>query len=1093
MRRLDAALLALFGLLALLLAAAAAQVAEHFEARGGLRLELGGERLATLAPDARALCESLDEDVRATLFVTGRARMPSAFRHVEGEVTTLLEALRAGSRGRFEYRVLDPTASTEVADLAARRGVVPTRVRNVTVDAWSERAIWSSLTLSVGAREERVLGGITPALLPRLQATIVAAIEQLSAPRAPLIALAAPEGFAELADLLATIGRVERVDLDGGASIPGDADVLLWMAPRGPDPARLRELEDFLARGKSALVAASELGTFAESLTELDGAPALALVETGFRADSFGSRFGLSPVGGLVLDERCDRVRFGESDFPAPFLLRCIAPNQDFRGWRDQPNGTLFFTAPTPLVVDPNVLAERGAFARVLATTSDRAWTQAAELARPGAPLALAAMDRASGTPRSKLPLIVEIVSDDPWRGRLVVAAATTPFEDGVLFAQGTAHQRLVELALGELASDERLVASRVGAAGGSALAELPVATRAAWRAFCIALPAMLLAIPLLLRGQRGAELERPRWTRSARPILGAGLALGLVLVLARLATLLPPSADLTRGNVNDLAPHTLELAREATRSAPVEIEVFVSSSASLPPDLRSRLPELDRVLDGLERAAGARLAIRRVPVLDLSSAERDALASEGIEEVRLTTRDEEVTTVRRVTCALRLTRAAQSTVVVLEDARAFDALEFRVAFALWKLETGAHPTIAFASDLPRLTAAEAYEQYQQKGLFAPGGADVHALARSLVERSGFRIAQIDPSSPELPEETALFLWLQPRRPSGAILERFVRHLVGGGKAMLALQLYRVRSEQHRGRAFEHVHWPEPQFPDVHQVYFPDLGLELRRDVLFDERSLALEVESQIGGLAERRGLARESSALPFQIRASSACFARGSTITKNLGDQAFVSPSLLVLDASKLAAHGLAVETLMTTSERTWTTDWSGGTLASESLAGPPRSGDGAPLFRGPAPLAVRVSGSFPVPSELLRLATDEPTPLERDSVPWPDPAAGELLLVACSDIFRDARLADPELRADRFLLQSVASLALPPELAEIAAHRPYASGLPWIDPDERLRWRAIVLGSGPLLVLLAGVAWRVARRLSKAVARTASGRILA
>ena len=51
-----------------------------------------------------------------------------------------------------------------------------------------------------------------------------------------------------------------------------------------------------------------------------------------------------------------------------------------------------------------------------------------------------------------------------------------------------------------------------------------------------------------------------------------------------------------------------------------------------------------------------------------------------------------------------------RSVVLSFPDVPSFEDLEFRLVFALWKLANGRSVHIAFASDAPRLSAAEAYE-----------------------------------------------------------------------------------------------------------------------------------------------------------------------------------------------------------------------------------------------------------------------------------------------------------------------------------------------------------------------------------------------
>src|SRR5690606_15586483 len=75
-----------------------------------------------------------------------------------------------------------------------------------------------------------------------------------------------------------------------------------------------------------------------------------------------------------------------------------------------------------------------------------------------------------------------------------------------------------------------------------------------------------------------------------------------------------------------------------------------------------------------------------------------------------------------------------------------------------------------------------------------------------------------------------------------------------------------------------------------------------------------------------------------FLIRALASNFDHESRITRTLGDQAFLFANHFALDEEKLAAHGLEVTPLVTTSERAWSFDWSGGWIPPLCLGdGPP------------------------------------------------------------------------------------------------------------------------------------------------------------
>ena len=442
-------------------------------------------------------------------------------------------------------------------------------------------------------------------------------------------------------------------------------------------------------------------------------------------------------------------------------------------------------------------------------------------------------------------------------------------------------------------------------------------------------------------------------------------------------------------------------------------------------------------------------------------------------------------------------------------DARAFEALEFRLAYALHVLNGGRRARIGFASDVPRLSAAEAYEDYQQKGLFAPKGKDVYSLARRKLADLGFEVVHINPRAPKLPpgvdaERSSampaldLLIWMQPRRSTEPMLEATLRYLHGGGHVLLAAQHFNIQSRQYRGSDFGFNYWPQPQLPDVEHLYFPELSIELVRKVLFDELSTTIQTDTQITGRGASRDFEVQSSALPFLIRASAANFADDSLVTRNLGDQAFVWGSALRFDEEHLAQLGLRAKTLMRTSDKTWDYDWKGGWLPEDVLTWPPA--ESAEVL-GSQALAVLFEGTFPRPQAPLalgaaRMPQDEsaeavgPPSASEDEAPWPPSAPGKLLFFGGSELFKDARLFNPEFRADQLLINATCALALEPELARVATRRQAARGFDYVEPPARLRWRAFVLATGPVtLVALAAVLGftrsRASRRLRDRGAR--------
>jgi hypothetical protein len=109
-----------------------------------------------------------------------------------------------------------------------------------------------------------------------------------------------------------------------------------------------------------------------------------------------------------------------------------------------------------------------------------------------------------------------------------------------------------------------------------------------------------------------------------------------------------------------------------------------------------------------------------------------------------------------------------------------------------------------------------------------------------------------------------------------------------------------------------------------------------------------------------------------------------------------------------------------------------------------------------------------------------------QQPEAPPPDPFAdlrategrpGRLLLVGCSEAFKNDRMQDLTYRSDHLLLRAVADLALRPELAAVAGRQRAVQGFGYVAPGRRIWWRAFAVGTFPL-VLLAIAALRGRRR---------------
>jgi len=1000
---------ALAGVLFALCACYLARVARFADAR----VELRAEKIAVVTIAVRERLARLDADVLLSYYVTAREDMPAELAYLEDQVVLVLEALEEAADGRVAFQVVDPASDPELAPWLDAHDLTTFAARRIERDGWVEEEVWSSLHIAYGGRAGAAISELGPAHVPHLISLIVAHLDQLEEPRAPIVAV---EGVT--ADILAPLGATTRfVDFEETATLPAETDVFIWVAPRSIEPRHVSAVSEFLSRGGAVVLAASEWA-FAPTTNGAsfhrrpDLSPLL-------------HRYGIRPLASPVFDVYCEDRAGADRPIPLPYRVRCIAPNQDFRSMVGQPNGTLVFRTPTAFDLDSTQLAAIDRRAEILATTSGFAWL--APVA-PGAMVPESEMLPPASGLGTKYSLAARLQSLDPSQGDLVFLGSASPLYREYSENEDYAHASLVRVLLDTLASSERLVARHSSISGAARVGELNAVARAGWQTFAVLLVPALLGMLAFVRS-RSRRRSRVRATGHRR--LTAALA-GALVAACLLAALLPSlGSDWTADGLNQLAPETETIL--AGVSDDLSIELCFSPAAELPAEWRPPV----RLLGGLASEFAARGSRIRVQHLDA-----DESAAADIAPVQVTSLFDEVTTVRHITAAVRITGGEADQTLRFDSLASFEDAEFRILTAIQRA-TGAAPVhVAVACDVPRLSPAEALLEYQRKGLFAPTGADVYAAARESLERLDFRVSYVDPARPEIPDDADYLVWLQPRRDARAMTTALSHHLSRGGKAFIAAQHYDVVQKELEAAGQASPWWPQPQFPDVDELYLKPLGIELVREVLFDELSSA-------DGVA-------------FDLRAVAAGFA-DDALLRGLGDLYLPSANRIAWNEPLLAENGLTVTSLISTS-RAWSVDWRGGALSEASLSG----SDASLRLDAPEALLARVEGRF-------KAFNPETGQLEDDAH---GRGTGSLLLLGCSKAFQAEHLSTDSGRNDHLLQSAVTQATLGEEHLRILARRPVVRGFEFVEPETRLVWRIVALGLGPVLLALFGLVWSRLRR---------------
>jgi hypothetical protein len=1008
---------------------------------GGGQLDLGGREAATLTAETRTFLAGLKHNVELTFFVSQRQQMPSHLKGVEDQVRRLLAALKATAPARLDYRVIYPEQSgTASIAYAARRKASSFSVRHVRHDEHSEEKVWSSLVLANVGQRDVLIQGIEPSHLPFLEELIVAHLKaQAQAPQ-PTFAIAAPPYFQLLGHLLGEYGRVIELDLENQASIPLEADVLFWMQPAVVTPEHVRQLQRFVDSGRTAILAGSAYNVgYALEETE-------TLYQARFFPDGWRDLLqplGLRPLPDLLMDTNNGIVSLQDTaaqvrQVQAPFHLRCLPAFYNLKSFVTPARGGLNFVAASALEVDPQQLASTGFQAEIVGTTTENAWV------RPLPPDIFGNADLSADFAVPKQNLMVLLKANDPWKGQLFVLASASLFQDGIINQPGYAHRVFLRTLVRTYTTPEHLVRNRVERPTPPTIPALGGGTRLFWRFAAIGLiPLLLLALGLRRYLAGGGNLAAVHGLNWLVPRL-----VGVLVLVATSAYLWRYGdrlyLDFTGSAIN--TPTALT-QKAMARQNDVQATLFTSPKALVPPTLKPVATNVQNLL------ASGGIALRTVHPEHLSPPQRQQLQTQALQPFEVERVLNDTLTNQQVWSALQLEKGGLRTAIPHLDAQTVPHLEFLVAAALQRLEQGRAPHVAIISDLPRLSPAEALEDFHKKSLIPPGGVDVYSQCKALLRDYGYRVSYINRRDPHLPPDVDVFLWFQPRRDSSPITALLGDHLAQGGKAIVALQHFNIQQRQYRGTGFQTVYWPQPQFQDF-DPYLRRFGVEQVRQVLFDQTRSHLDLETQVNRTGVRE-YDPQKVALPFLIRAVGSNFSTQSSITRNLGDQLFIWGNHFALDQARLDSAGIEHQVLITTTERAWTYPWKGGWL-------PPEIFHSQDYLPGPQALAVLLQGAFPA----------------ADSTAVISPKPGELLLIGCSEMFKNDHLQSAGFQHDQFLLNAMAYMAYGSEMAALQGRHRSSHGFAFQDTGTKTLWRIIAVGGAPLVIALYGLRRYMRRR---------------
>lgn len=1015
---------------------------------GGAGLDLSGNDPVALRPSTKVFLANVKGRISLTYFVSSKDKMPADMKEVERTMRSLLEAFKREAPNLVDVSIIDPDIDQKNgAAYASRKAAAPVKLRKVRFDATSEQGVWSALDIAFNDYPNVVIPFITPSDLPHLQDLIVSNVSMMVQPTPAVIGVSAPsEGFTEVPKVLSSIPLTTavRVDFEKTRVLPQALDLFMWIAPRQVDERHLRELERFIDSGRSVIISGSDHNIVCRA----DAASTSCRVERPpYEFRSLVRTFGLGVRSEIVVDNPIE-----VPGALVPFPIHFPASLTDIRTLRGFTIGELHVSSVSALEPDPDLLNQSGFEAQVVATTSaeTRLIPEVREV------FGQDALHRTIAVP--KQPWIVRLNPQDAWRGSVLVVGSPSVFSDQFLKASDNSNNLLLKAAAESFTSRDRIARLRIKRQLPQPIPEVGDGARLMWRAVVVGvLPLMLLVIAL---SQGRTRLRLPRGVAWSVPAQRAALALALIIFVSTFfetRPLIPLS--LSSSSPTKKSSAVTELLSRTKEQ--IKADIIISAERYWPAAYKESELLICTALRGLG------ISYNIINPESLSREDRDALIESGIEPFSIDRVEEDQTVRSTVWSALRLRTSALSTVIPRLDPRMLSDVQFLIGAAVRRLNTGsAGPTIGFVTDIPRMSGAQAFEEYTQMGYTPPEGSNPFGEVGHLLKRYGYQVRVLNPNAPDFSGKLDLVVWLQPRAPE-TLLPRFGNYLARGGKAFVALQQYKVKQRQYRGRGYDTVYWPEPQTHRFNE-YTKEIGISQMgekaggpAEILLDRNQGRLALDTRVYQRSRYREMLKQEVARPFLIRAVGSGLSPNSPITSRLGALLYIWGNRFTVDQAKINELGLKVETLVQTSPRPWKFIWDGGWIPEPALSSPTED----QYMQGPLPLALSVKGHFP--------RSTGPTP-ENTATPN---AEGELILSASSEMFTDANLYLPGYQHDRFLLNSVAALAYGSELGSLQARPSYPQSFPATSRAFTLLWRLVVIFGSPIAFLLFGV-WHFSRR---------------
>lgn len=391
-----------------------------------VRFDLTQDKIYTISKASKAILSDLTDPVQIKVYTTPRDKMPTGMKTLEQDIVDKLEELRVSTDGKVNYSTVylevanvfaDPDdeskkSGSEEEAIEKRmldKGVEPFNVQAMSQDEVTNKLIYSSIGVAYRDKPEEFIPQVMPQVVDQLEYLLVSTIYKLTREKAPVVALVAPEEAInidpQMRQMLMQMGQpipqsedpyvylqrilegekyeVRRVEMTKESPLPDEYDTLVVVNPRSLSERQRWEISRALHSGKSVVMAVQQ---YQWDYRATPQGNTVSRREEKPEVNPLLEFYGLKVSDEILMDVNAVPLRVqsgntlqdmlqGGQPFDLPMHILVHNTSMDQSTSISNRLSAIFYLWGTALELEQDKLDELGLQARVVMSTSDRAWT----------------------------------------------------------------------------------------------------------------------------------------------------------------------------------------------------------------------------------------------------------------------------------------------------------------------------------------------------------------------------------------------------------------------------------------------------------------------------------------------------------------------------------------------------------------------------------------------------------------------------------------------------------------------------------------------------------------------------------------------